>query len=124
MAGKKRGGKESGKKHICCQYKSKKIVLPLLATLIQLKPDQRTFMLAHLDEKTLRTLCATIDRVLHAKLPHLIKKNLKRGLLSNKDCLRRLCRHDGLTLNAVRSNLMKMGSGAMKLVLKSAIPLY
>lgn len=108
----------------CCTYKSKRIVLPLLAILSELKPDQRTFMLAHLDEKTLRTLCAAVDRVLHAKLPRLIGVNLKRRLLSNKTCLRRLCRHDGLTLNSVRNNLMKMGSGALKLVMKSAIPLY
>lgn len=113
-----------GNKNLCCAYKSKKIVLPLLATLSNLKPDQRTFMLAHLDERSLRTLCATVDKVLHANLPQLIKSNLKRRLSSNKGCLRRLCRHEGLSAENVRKNLMQMGSGAMKLVLKNAIPLY
>lgn len=122
----RKGGSYSGAngRANCCGYKSKKIILPLLATLSSLKPDQRTFMLAHLDEKSLRTLCTTVDKVLHANLPHLIESNLRKRLLSNKDRLRRLCRHESLNVGAVRKNLMKMGSGAMRLVLKNAIPLY
>lgn len=108
----------------CCLYRTKNIILPLLATLADLKLDQQTFVLAHLDEKTLRTLCSAVDKVLHAKLPDLLKRNLRRDLSAHKDCLRRLCQHQNLSCESVRKGLMRMGGGPLKLVLRSAIPLY
>lgn len=120
-----RKGRGKGKsKADCCSYKSKNIVLPLLSTLADLKSNHRTFVLAHLDERTLRTLCEAINKVLHAKLPSLVKSNLKRGLLANKDCLRRLCHHNKLTPSTVRRNLLRMGGGQLRLVFRNAIPLY
>lgn len=105
-------------------YKSKNIVLPLLSTLTDLSSKHRTFMLAHLDDKSLRTLCNAVDKVLHARLPNLIKTNLKRGLAQSKNVLRKLCCHERLNTNTMRRHLMRMGGGPMRLVLKSAMPLY
>ncbi len=104
-------------------YKSKKIILPLLATLADLSTCQRTFMLAHLDEKTLRTLCHVIDKVLHGKFPFLVKENLSRRLKSKK-CLRQLCHSDRLSERGIRNSLTKMGGAPMKLILNTAVPLY
>ena len=81
-------------------------------------------MLAHLDDKSLRTLCTAVDKVLHARLPNLIKSNLKSGLAPSKRILRKLCCHDSLTTDGMRKNLMRMGGGPMRLVFKTAMPLY
>ncbi len=105
-------------------YKSKKIILPLLVTLADLSSSQRTFMLAHLDEKTLRTLCHVVDKVLHGKFPSLVKENLSRRLNSNKKNLRQLCHPNRLSERGIRNSLTKMGGGPMKLILNTAVPLY
>lgn len=107
-------------------YKSKNIILPLLVTLADLSASQRTFMLAHLDEKTLRTLCSVVDRVLHGKFPKIVKEKLSQKLISNKRGLRQLCQSSGKRLSErrIRNNLTRMGGGAMKLILNTAVPLY
>ena len=105
-------------------YKSKYIILPLLAILADLSATQRTFMLAHLNEKTLRTLCCVVDKVLHGKFPSLVKENLSRKLSANKKSLRQLCRGRRLSEKSVRNHLTKMGGGPMKLILNTAVPLF
>lgn len=118
-------GQNKAKKKSCPDvYKSKKIILPLLITLADLSATQRTFMLSHLNEKTLRTLCCVVDKVLHGKFPKLVKENLSQRLKSNKKSLRQLCRANRLTEGTIRNNLTKMGGGAFRLILNTAVPLY
>ncbi len=120
-----RTAKSKSQKDWCCEiYKSRKIILPLLVTLAELSASQRTFMLAHLDEKTLRTICSVIDKVLHGNFPRLVKENLSKKLKANKKVLRSLCCYDTLSENSIRKQLTEMGGGPMKLIFNSAVPLY
>lgn len=104
-------------------YRLKTVVLPLLQTLCSLTSGQRTILLAHVDDKTLATLCDTIRKVLSARLPKLMKSRLKSKLGRHQVCLRRLSDECRLADKYKRKHLPRMGGSPLGLILKVAIPI-
>ena len=107
-------------------YASKSVILPLVKTLRDLTANQRTFVLAHLDEKSLQTLCRVVDKVLHSgeRIPSYWKDRLVEKLRGEKCGWRRLC-SDKLSAGTARKHLLRMGGKAsFKSILHTAIPLY
>lgn len=107
-------------------YASKGTILPLVKTLRDLTANQRTLVLAHLDDKTLRTLCRVVGKVLHSgqKIPTYWKTKLVSKLSGEKCAWRRLC-SDKLSDCSTRKHLLRMGgSKGFRSILHTAIPLY
>ena len=107
-------------------YASKGVILPLVKTLRDLTANQRTFVLAHLDDKSLRTLCRVVDKVLHSgeRIPSYWKSKLVQRLKGEKCAWRRLC-SDKLSPASARKHLLRMGGKAtFRSILHTAIPLY
>ena len=101
----------------------KRRILPLLDVLQSLSPDRMKIVIGHLDNQTRDAIHETLAITLtSSKVPEQRRKLLRRRLKTYKDDLRRMMtvRQGPCTK---RRNLMQMGGGPMKAMLKAAIPL-
>jgi hypothetical protein len=103
--------------------KRTKVLLPLLQVLKSLTSEQRTIVLAHLDDKTRDFIYETITTVLRSeKLPFRKRAALKEKLSPYKNDLRYIS--DKKKSRAQKKNrLTQLGGGPMAHVLKTAIPM-
>jgi len=102
----------------------KKVILPLLGVLKNLKAADRIIILAHLDDLSRDSLYETINRVLSqsSPLPSSKKKLLKKKLWTHRDDLRYLTSQKKSKREKKR-RLVHMGGNPLGYVLKTAVPL-
>ncbi len=102
----------------------KKVILPLLGVLKNLKAADRIIILAHLDDLSRDSLYETINRVLSqsSPLPSSKKKLLKKKLWPHRDDLRYLTSQKKSNREKKR-RLVHMGGNPLGYLLKTAVPL-
>ena len=98
-------------------------LLPFLQTLKQLRPAQRSILLAHIDDVSCEMLYETISNVLrNGKVTPAQQKRLKKALLPHKSCLRTLMSKT-CSKQRKRHNLNQIGGFPLGTILATAIPL-
>lgn len=95
--------------------------LPLLKVLRDIKPEQRTIILAHLDNQGCSTVINSVKKVLHnKKLNNHTRKKLIKTLSSQKNLFRKLI---SSKKGKDRKQLLPAVGSGLGLVLGTAIPL-
>jgi len=105
--------------------RNKKVVLPLLQTLMGMTPAQRTVIVAHLDEASQDMLIDTIEYVVKTarkKIPQDKADGLSALLTEHKCDVRYMCnrKHPG---KLRRRRMRQMGGFPLGLILSTAIPM-
>lgn len=101
----------------------KKILLPLLNVLKDVKPEQRIIILAHLDNVTRDALYSTINNVLHNdRIAFRKRLFLKSKLKPFKDEFRFLA-DKNKSLARKKKKLAQVGGKPLTHVIRAAIPL-
>lgn len=105
--------------------RNKRVVLPLLQTLMGMTPAQRTVIVAHLDDASQDMLIDTVDYVVkkgRKKLPK-DKADSLAGLLSeHKSDVRYMCNRKHVA-KLRRRRMRQMGGFPLGLIISTAIPL-
>ena len=103
----------------------RKVILPLLGVLKNLKPADRIIILAHLDDLSRDRLYETINQVLSqsSPLPSSKKKLLKRRLWAHRENLRYLTSRKRRSSKEKRRRLVHIGGNPLGYLLKTAVPL-
>lgn len=98
-------------------------ILPFLQTFKDLRPAQRSIMLAHLDDKSCEILYEAVSNVLrNPTVSAAQRKRLRKVLQPHKHCLRSLISRSGSSANK-RRKLQKIGGFPFSAILSTAIPL-
>lgn len=100
-----------------------KILLPLLNVLRTVKPEQRTILLAHMDDKTREYLYQTISHVLRSQDVPMNKRIFLRNKLDPYKNDLRILMSKKASKKKKQHHLAQIGAGPMSYVLKEAIPL-
>ena len=95
--------------------------VPLLQVLKELKPDQRTIILGHLDANGCCAITSCIREVIrNKKLPKKTKNKLRKVLGPQKDILRQLISAQKLSK---KKELLPSVGGSLTLLISTAIPI-
>ena len=105
--------------------RNKKVILPLLQTLMGMTPAQRTVIVAHLDEASQDMLIDTIEYVVRSarrKMPKEKADSLSSLLADHKCDVRYMC--DRRQAGRLRRRRMRqMGGFPLGLIISTAIPM-
>lgn len=102
---------------------AKKIVISLLQTLKELKPNHRVILLSHLDDKSTDALFDSIRRVLRASsLPLSTRQRLRRVLSPHKESVRFIADSRNSRV-ARKKKMVQMGGFPIAALLGAAVPL-
>lgn len=103
----------------------RKVILPLLGVLKNLKAADRIIILAHLDDLSRDSLYETINRVLSqsSPLPSSKKKLIRKKLWSHREDLRYLTSKKSKSKREKKRRLVHMGGNPLGYLLKAAVPL-
>ena len=107
------------------RVRKKKVVLPLMQTLVGMTPSQRTIIMHHLDDTSQDMLLDVVQYVLSSsenKLPKEKVQGLSEILSEHKCDLRYMC-NNKKSCKLRRRKMKQMGGFPLGLVLSAAIPM-
>ena len=104
-------------------HKRLRKVLPFLQVLRELRPQQRSILLSHIDDESCEMVYEAVANVLkNSKVTSAQRRRLKKALEPHKKCLRTLISNKS-SRSAKRKNLLAVGGFPIGMILSAALPL-
>lgn len=100
-----------------------RVILPFLQIFKELRPNQRTILLSHIDDRSCEAIFEAFANVLrNDKVSPATRKRLKRSLAPHKNCLRTIINRRA-SCKTKRKKLQQLGGFPFAAIISAAIPL-